>query len=218
MPICASNVSMTYKKKKSRRTEALRNINLSAEAGSFTLITGRSGSGKTTLINILSGLLRPTGGSVSLSGTDIYSLDDKALSRFRNSHIGYIPQGQSALMGLTVIENVLLPAAVYGSDDKTQLAGELLERVGIAPLRDSLPEELSGGELRRLAIARALINKPEVIFADEPTNDLDDENAKCVLQLLRETADSGTAVITVSHEEEAKSYADSIFHLEKLGG
>ena len=213
MPITVDNISMSYKKKKGRLTEVISGRSFSAQSGKLTLITGRSGSGKTTLVNILSGLLRPTEGKVFYGATDIYALDDRELSRFRNEQIGCIPQGQSALLSLTVFENVLLPSAVYTAGGNRERALALLDEVGLGKLTDSYPDELSGGELRRLSIARALINEPSVIFADEPTNDLDDENAKSVLQLLRHIADSGKTVITVSHEALTHEFADVCIHI-----
>ena len=177
-------------------------------AGKLTEITGRSGSGKSTLLNMLAGLLAPTEGKIFLDGTDLYSLDDGALSSLRNRSIGIIPQGQTGLHSLTVLENVLLPCAMYGDAPDERRALELLERVGIAKLRDACPNELSGGEMRRLALARALMRDPPVLLADEPTGDLDDENTTAVLKLLRQCADAGSAVMLVTHEREAAAFAD----------
>lgn len=184
--------------------------------GKLTVVFGRSGSGKTTLLNMLSGLLAPGGGRVIAGDTDLYSLDDKALSLFRNRHIGVIPQGSTPINSLNVLENVLLPSLMYGrKDDGTErYAISLLETVGIARLKDAMPSELSGGELRRMAIARALINKPEIIFADEPTGDLDDENTSKVLALLRDTAEKGVSVFMVTHEREAADYADIVLKMD----
>ena len=184
-------------------------------AGKLTEITGRSGSGKSTLLNMLAGLLAPTEGKVFLDGTDLYSLEDAALSALRNRSIGVIPQGQTGLHSLTVLENVLLPCTMYGNAPDENRALELLERVGIAKLRDACPSELSGGEMRRLAIARALMRKPSVLLADEPTGDLDDENTTAVLTLLRQCADAGTAVLLVTHEREAAAFADTIYTMQE---
>ncbi|MBQ9685643.1 MAG: ABC transporter ATP-binding protein [Oscillospiraceae bacterium] len=183
-------------------------------AGKLTEITGRSGSGKSTFLNILSGLLEPTEGKVLLDGTDLYALADGPRSVLRNRSIGVIPQGQTGLHSLTVLENVKLPYALYGETAADETAMALLEQVGIAELRDAYPNELSGGEMRRLAIARALIRKPGILLADEPTGDLDDANTQTVLRLLRQAADAGTAVLLVTHEREAAAYADCIYHME----
>lgn len=194
---------------------AVQKTDLTLESGKITAIMGRSGSGKTTLLNILGGLLSPSEGKVFLDDTDIYSLGDRELSALRNKHIGIIPQGQTGLASLTAAENVKLPYLMYNkTDDIDEYADELLETVGIYDLRNAYPTELSGGENRRLAIARALINKPSVILADEPTGDLDDENTKTVLELLRKTAESGTAVMLVTHESDAAAYADSLYRMD----
>lgn len=179
-----------------------------------TEIIGRSGSGKTTFMNMLAGLLSPSSGKVLFDDTDIYSLNDKKRSVLRNRQTGVVPQGQTGLDNLTVLENIKLPCILYGKDDTVEdRAKALLEEMGIAHLADSYPPELSGGELRRLAIARALINRPSVLFADEPTGDLDDENTEIILKLFRKYADNGTAVLIVTHESEAQKYADEVYRM-----
>lgn len=129
--------------------------------------------------------------------------------------IGVIPQGHTGLRSLTVLENVMLPFLLYGTPVPEKEAMESLEKVGIAQLRDAFPGELSGGEMRRLSIARALIRKPKILLADEPTGDLDDENTRAVLELLRREADAGAAVLLVTHEREAAAWADRVFRMEK---
>ena len=216
MAVIAEGVSMVYKRsgKTGCSFTALENTSIAIESGRITVISGRSGSGKTTLLNILAGLLRPSSGTVFYDGTDIYALDDERLSVFRNKHIGYVPQGQSALANLTVLENLMLPLSLAGGGDGGTKARHLLEEVGISALADAYPDELSGGELRRLAAARALVNTPEVIFADEPTNDLDDENTALVLGLLKKAAEDGAAVVLVTHEALPENYADTIYRTE----
>ena len=183
--------------------------------GLLTVLEGRSGSGKTTFLNMLSGLLRPTSGKILLDGKDIYSQTDKELSRFRNDNYGIVPQGQTAIATLTVMENVMLPGTIYGRDEGLyEKAEKLLERMGIADLADVLPRELSGGELRRMAIARALIRDPKVIFADEPTSDLDDANTDIVFEILRDIAAEGKAVMVVTHERNADKYADRMYRMD----
>ena len=181
--------------------------------GRLTEITGRSGSGKSTLLNMLAGLLKPTAGRVLWDDTDIYALTDAKLSALRNRAVGVVPQGQTGLHSLTVLENVLLPSRLYGKGAPEAEAKKLLETVGIAELAQARPGELSGGEMRRMAIARALIMKPGILLADEPTGDLDDENTGIVLRLLRGVADTGTAVLLVTHEAEAAKYADSVWRM-----
>ena len=194
---------------------AVQKTDLTLEAGRLIEITGRSGSGKSTLLNMLAGLLQPTQGRVLLDGADLYALPDRQLSALRNRHIGVVPQGQTALHSLTVLENVLLPAQLQGRGPlPEERARMLLEKVGIGPLAHVRPAELSGGELRRMAIARALIRQPDVLLADEPTGDLDDENTAAVLRLLRDAAREGAAVLLVTHEAEAVRYADAVYRMD----
>ncbi len=177
---------------------------------------GRSGSGKSTLLNMLSGLLAPTMGRVLLNDMDVYQMEDLPLSRFRNQHFGVIPQGQAAIMSLTVLENVLLPGVIYGAADaRMESRGmELLEETGIGDLAKARPAELSGGEMRRMSIARALLQDPDVILADEPTADLDDENTEIVLGMLKRAADQGKIVLMATHDKETFAYADEIYRMD----
>lgn len=195
---------------------AVQQTDISLEPGTLTAIFGRSGSGKTTLLNMLGGLLAPSEGVIKYGETDLYQLSDKALSLFRNRHIGVIPQGSTALTNLTVLENVLSPALIYGKrkDELVTRANELLKTVGIADLAEAMPNELSGGELRRMAIARALMNCPDVILADEPTGDLDDENTESVLRLLKAQSERGAAVLIATHDVEVKNYADIVLRMD----
>ena len=194
--------------------EAVSPTDFTLPEGTLTALVGRSGSGKTTLLNMLAGLLRPTEGTVKLDGSEIYAMNDGALSRFRNARFGVIPQGHAAIHSLSVAENVAFPATLYGQKPEAMAAAvALLERFGIGALRDVSPAELSGGELRRMSIARALINRPEVVFADEPTGDLDDENTHIVLEALRQIARDGASVLLVTHETDALAYADRAFRM-----
>lgn len=206
---------------------AVHPLDIGLEERQLTLVSGHSGSGKSTLANMLAGILTPTAGHVRLDGTDLYSLHDEELSRLRNERIGLIPQGHTALRALTVLDNVLLPSILYAkAEAPVDRARELLAAVGLDDLADAAPTELSGGELRRMAIARALLMDPAIVLADEPTAGLDSANATAVLTLLRDAADRGTAVLVVSHEAEAQRFADRSYvmedgHLresEELGG
>ena len=195
--------------------QALKETDMVLPDGRLTVLEGRSGSGKTTLLNILAGVQNPSGGKVLYDGTDLYSMDDESLSRFRNDHCGIVPQGQTAVAALTVLENVMLPGTIYGVDKGLRERAEaLLEKMKIADLKDVLPAELSGGEIRRMAIARALVRDPVVLFADEPTSDLDDENTEAVFGILREIAEAGKSVLVVTHERNADRYADDMYHME----
>lgn len=190
-------------------------LDIGLEERQLTLVSGHSGSGKSTLANMLAGILTPTAGHVRLDGTDLYSLRDEELSRLRNERIGLIPQGHTALRALTVLDNVLLPSILYAkAEAPADRARELLAAVGLDDLADAAPTELSGGELRRMAIARALLMDPAIVLADEPTAGLDSANAAAVLTLLRDAADRGTAVLVVSHEAEAQRFADRSYVME----
>ena len=194
---------------------AVHPLDIGLEERQLTLVSGHSGSGKSTLANMLAGILTPTAGHVRLDGTDLYSLRDEELSRLRNERIGLIPQGHTALRALTVLDNVLLPSILYANAEApVDRARELLAAVGLDDLADAAPTELSGGELRRMAIARALLMDPAIVLADEPTAGLDSANAAAVLTLLRDAADRGTAVLVVSHEAEAQRFADRSYVME----
>ena len=194
--------------------EAVRPVNLTLRSGEMTVLTGRSGSGKTTLLTMLAGLLTPSAGTATLDGRDLYSLADADLSRLRARHFAVVPQGASVISSLTVMENILFPAALSHQIPPVQAAEALMERLGIRHLRNADPVELSGGELRRMAVTRALAGQPDFIFADEPTADLDDENTALVLTLLREAAQKGTSVFVVTHERDAAAYADRMLHMD----
>lgn len=194
---------------------AVHPLDIGLEERQLTLVSGHSGSGKSTLANMLAGILTPTAGHVRLDGTDLYSLRDEELSRLRNERIGLIPQGHTALRALTVLDNVLLPSILYAkAEAPVDRARELLSAVGLDDLADAAPTELSGGELRRMAIARALLMDPAIVLADEPTAGLDSTNATAVLTLLRDAADRGAAVLVVSHEAEAQRFADRSYVME----
>ena len=194
---------------------AVEETDFSLRAGALIAITGRSGSGKSTLLKMLAGLMEPGTGRVLLDDTDIYRLEEAELARLRNRQIGLAPQTLMALSSLTVQENVLLPCSLYGEAREAKpRAEQLMERLGIAHLRYSDPTELSGGELRRLTLARALVRDSAVLLLDEPTGDLDDENTRLVLTLLREEAARGKAVLLVTHEREAADYADRLYRME----
>ena len=216
MELIAENLGKRYFRKTGSANyfEAVHPVSFSLKPGRLTVLTGRSGSGKTTLLNLLAGLLTHDLGRVLADGQDLYAMDDPALSRFRNRHIGVMPQGQTALQALTVLENVLLPVSLYGDPAKNVgRARELLLKLGLGELISASPRSLSGGELRSMSIARALIQEPEALLCDEPTGDLDDENTRLVLETLRDTAHSGVAVLLVTHESDALAYADAAWHM-----
>lgn len=199
-----------------REVPALKNVNLTVSEGEFISIIGRSGSGKSTFLNIIAGLLEASSGSILYDGRDMAELTDKGLSYLRNFKIGYIMQGKSLISGLTVLENVLLPFYLFKRDGNATLkARKLLAQMGIEHLESAYPSKLSGGELRRVAIARALINSPEIILADEPTSDLDIDNTREIMKLLRKIADGGTTVIMVTHELDTLKYGNDVYLMEE---
>ena len=214
MEVIVKNVKKEFyrKSKESNVFTAVDTYSMELRANQFVIIKGRSGSGKSTLMNMMSGILQPTEGEILYDGEDLYKKKDEELSKFRNETIGYIPQGKSAIASLNVLENILLPDLLFGSRDEDN-AIQKMEQFDILSLKDAMPEELSGGELRRMSIVRALIKNPKVIFADEPTGDLDDENTKLVFDMLRKIADEGTAVLVVTHDAEADEYADVIYRM-----
>lgn len=200
--------------------EAVQKTDFTLAEKEFTILKGASGSGKSTLLNMLAGLLAPTKGRVTLDGTDLYALEDKERSVLRNVHFGVIPQGQTALHSFNVLENVLLPYTIYGekiTEKESGRALSLLERLQIADLKEVMPSELSGGELRRVCIARALVRDPEILLADEPTGDLDEENTAIIMNLFRECTKAGKSVLMVTHEKDIDSYADHLYHMKNGG-
>ena len=191
---------------------AVDHANLTLEAGDFVNVTGRSGSGKSTLLNMAAGLLRPSSGTVELEGADLAAMDDAALSRLRNERVGFIPQGASALPDLTVLENVMLPFCLWPrGGDGEGAARLLLERCGVAHLAEAYPSELSGGELRRAMVARALVNRPALVVADEPTSDLDAESARGVMELFSALNGEGLTLLLVSHDLDTLRYGKRAF-------
>lgn len=182
--------------------------------GDFVTVMGKSGSGKSSLVNLIAGTLRPDSGRVVVSGTDVSALSDREASRFRNANIGYIPQSHGLLSSLTAVENVLVPAGLYGKGATEPDALEIMERLGVRDLARNIPSELSGGEQRRVSIARALINRPRIILADEPTSDLDRDNTRSVMGILKAINEDGATVVVVTHELDAAVYGRRLLVME----
>jgi putative ABC transport system ATP-binding protein len=193
--------------------DALRGVSLQITSGKLTAIMGPSGSGKSTLMHILAGLDRPTAGAVTIAGTDITTLDDSALTMLRREHIGFIFQFFNLLPMLTAEENVLLPLQIAGERPDPAWLAELLQRTGLTERRGHRPSELSGGQQQRVAIARALVSRPTVMFADEPTGNLDSTMGAEVLRLLRQAAELGQTTIMVTHDAHAAAIADRVLFL-----
>jgi putative ABC transport system ATP-binding protein len=194
--------------------DALRNVSLEIEEGRMTAVMGPSGSGKSTLMHILAGLDQPTEGSVTIAGLEISSMTDGELTRLRRRHIGFVFQFFNLLPMLTAEENILLPLSIAGQKPDRAWVEELLETVGIADRRTHRPAELSGGQQQRVSIARALLPRPTVVFADEPTGNLDSSTSSDVLALLRESVDElGQTIVMVTHDPQAAAQADRILFL-----
>jgi putative ABC transport system ATP-binding protein len=194
--------------------DALQGVTLEVPAGQLTAVMGPSGSGKSTLMHILAGLDSPTSGKVTIGGTDITNMGDQELTLLRRRHIGFIFQFFNLLPMLTAEENIVLPTEISGDDPDKAWVDELIEKVGLSDRRKHRPSELSGGQQQRVAIARSLIERPTVLFADEPTGNLDSSSSAEVLQLLRDSVDSyGQTTLMVTHDATAASIADRILFL-----
>jgi putative ABC transport system ATP-binding protein len=194
--------------------DALCGVTLGVAKGNLTAIMGPSGSGKSTLMHILAGLDKPTSGEVSIDGTNITTLGDTELTKLRREHIGFVFQFFNLLPMLSAEENITLPLAIAGEKPDPQWLDELLEKMGIANRRTHRPAELSGGQQQRVAIARALVSRPTVVFADEPTGNLDSTSSGEILKLVRDSVDSlGQTTVMVTHDASAASIADRILFL-----
>jgi putative ABC transport system ATP-binding protein len=193
---------------------ALRGVDLDVAGGRLTAVMGPSGSGKSTLMHILAGLDKPTDGEVLIADTSIGTLDDNDLTRLRREHIGFVFQFFNLLPMLTAEENIRLPLTLAGEKADPAFFRELIDKVGLEKRLDHRPAELSGGEQQRVAIARALLSRPTVVFADEPTGNLDSKTGGEILELLRTTVeDYGQTLVMVTHDAVAASKADRILFL-----
>jgi putative ABC transport system ATP-binding protein len=194
--------------------DALRGVSLGVETGQLVAVMGPSGSGKSTLMHILAGLDKPTEGSVSIAGTEITTLADAKLTRLRRKHIGFVFQFFNLLPMLTAEENVVLPLSIAGEKPDPTWLAELLGKTGLADRSTHRPAELSGGQQQRVAIARALITRPTILFADEPTGNLDSKTGGEILELLRDSVTAyGQTTVMVTHEARAAAIADRILFL-----
>jgi putative ABC transport system ATP-binding protein len=193
---------------------ALKGVSLAVASGRLTAVMGPSGSGKSTLMHILAGLDRPSGGRVEIAGTEITELGDKQLTKLRREHIGFIFQFFNLLPMLTARENVLLPLELAGKKPDQAWVEELTRRAGLTKRLSHRPSELSGGQQQRVAVARALVSRPTVMFADEPTGNLDSTTSAEILELLRECVESfGQTTVMVTHDPHAAAIADRVLFL-----
>jgi putative ABC transport system ATP-binding protein len=195
--------------------EALRGVDIIIEDGEFITIMGQSGSGKSTLLSVLGGMNHPTAGEVEMAGVELYKLSGEKLADFRAANLGFVFQSFHLIPYLTAIENVMLPLAIVKMSNAAQksAAQQALERVGLGAKLDRLPNQLSGGEQERVAIARAIVNKPHILLADEPTGNLDSKTSEEVMALFRELNDAGQTVVMVTHNPDNGRYADRTIFL-----
>ncbi|SES91131.1 ABC transporter ATP-binding protein [[Clostridium] polysaccharolyticum] len=202
-----------------RKLKVLDDVTMNIPSGNFFVIEGPSGSGKSTLLGIIAGLIPPTSGTVSYDKEQITGLDDNGKSVIRNLKTGIVMQDNTLVPYLTVYENVDLPNYIdslknkKSKSDNSLVIENLLDEVGLSELKNEFTENLSGGEIKRAAIARALVREPELLIMDEPTANLDRDNVEKVLKLLRRMADKGRTVIIATHESEARKYSDTVVQL-----
>lgn len=238
-PVSVLNLNRVTREfmRRKHRFSAVNNVSFSLNSGDFVAIVGKSGNGKSTLLNLIAGLLKPTYGSVTVLGNKIsaHELSDGEVSRLRAQNIGFVTQSQTLLPNLTVYDNILLPVQIAksggqkssdqkSSDQKSKStdvedyysnrALDFCKRLHIEDLLWCYPKELSGGEMRRVMIVRALINNPKLLLLDEPTGDLDPEHTLIVVEMLREAANRGAAVLMVTHDSEAARSADCTYTMD----
>jgi putative ABC transport system ATP-binding protein len=194
--------------------DALRGVSLEVALGKLTAVMGPSGSGKSTLMHILAGLDKPTTGSVTIAGTEITRLKDSDLTKLRRRHIGFVFQFFNLLPMLSAEENIVLPLSIAGEKPDPAFFGDLIGKVGLADRLTHRPAELSGGQQQRVAIARALVSRPTVLFADEPTGNLDSTTSHGILELMRDSVESyGQTMVVVTHDARAAAIADRVLFL-----
>ncbi len=210
------NIFKEYQKNKDNRVSVINGISLNVYRGEFLAIIGRSGSGKTTLMQIMSGLLAPSSGQVYYNGENINSLSEKEKAKFRNEKMGFVFQNFFVEKNFTAFENIELPLLLknYSKEERQQKITKVLKLVELEHRKEHTPKEMSGGETQRLCIARALVNEPEIIFADEPTGQLDFSTSQNIMRIFTELKKQDKTIVMVTHnEEDAKKYADRIVRI-----
>lgn len=209
------NLSKTFIGNDGRELTVLQGVNFEIAAGATFAIVGPSGSGKTTLLGLCAGLDQASTGSVSLNGIQLEPLSEDQRAAVRNEHVGFIFQNFQLLPTLTALENVMIPLELQADPDASELASELLERVGLADRTDHYPAQLSGGEQQRVAMARAFANRPKILFADEPTGNLDEDTGKLVENLLFQlNAEANTTLVLVTHDLELAAKTQRMLRLK----
>jgi putative ABC transport system ATP-binding protein len=211
--VSATDVAKTYGSPPNE-VRALDGVSATFPSGGFTAIMGPSGSGKSTFLHVLSGLDRPTAGTVRIGGVDVTDLDDRALSRLRRTEVGFVFQSFNLVPSLSASENITLPLRLDGRRPDPDWFEQVVDTVGLANRLHHRPSELSGGQQQRVAVARALLSRPAVVFADEPTGNLDSNAGAEVLSFLRRVArDHGQTIVMVTHDPHAAAYADRVLYL-----
>ncbi len=215
--IKANGIYKTFKTEGENQLELFKNLNVEIEKSKITVIVGASGAGKSTLLHILSGLDKPDKGEVFFDGKNIYELNETQIAKLRNQKLGFVFQFHHLLEEFTALENVFIPSMIAGipREDAVNKATELLERFGLGKRVNHKPAELSGGEQQRVAIARALINQPEIVFADEPTGNLDSENSESIHQLIKQLKEEfNSTILLVTHNPELVKLGDEVLKIK----
>jgi ABC-type lipoprotein export system ATPase subunit len=215
--IALQNVTRTYNMDGESAITPVHGVNLRIDRGEFVLLIGRSGSGKTSLLNLAAGLIRPTSGKVFIKNTDIAGLGDRQLSALRASTIGFVFQFPSLVPGLNVLENTVLPTSFKTGQVRNNVqerATALLNKVGLGGHMRALPKQLSAGEQKRVVLARALMNEPEILLADEPTSDLDEMTERDIMDILQELHSGGMTILMVTHSTELIPYSNRALKME----
>jgi len=215
MLVIAQEITKIYYRSQEKIT-ALRGVSLQIAAGSFVFVVGPSGGGKSTLLHLLGGMDRPSSGQLSINGFSLEKVSEDQLTRFRRENIGFVFQFYNLLSSLNALDNVSLPLLAKGCRPKEarKLAADLLDQVGLTSRKRHKPAELSGGEQQRVAIARAVVSRPSLVIADEPTGDLDADNAKAVMQLMRDlNRNFGATFVVATHNEALTRIGDCVFEL-----
>lgn len=217
--LTGSNIIKTYPQKDGKGAlTVLDDVSISIKRGSIVSVIGASGSGKSTLLHVLGGLDHPDSGRVTWNDRDIYTMDDESLADFRNTQLGFVFQFHHLLPEFTALENIMMPALISGKDfsEASKRATELLEQFGIPARAEHRPTQLSGGEQQRVAMARALMNNPKLILADEPTGNLDEENTDILLDMLFELREiENVSILLITHEKDIAKRSDVIYQLSK---
>lgn len=194
---------------------ALQNVNFEINQSDFINIIGKSGSGKSTLLRLLSGLIIPTSGEILPAGKNIFDMNDAEISLYRNEYVGYVPQSLGLIYNLNVFDNIRLPYFFERRDgDGVDRASDLLKNLKIDYLQDEMPANLSGGEFKRVLIARALMNNPKILLLDEPTSDLDSETTTDIMNYLKEINELGTSIVMVTHDFDLLKYGNRLFRMK----